>query len=232
MILQREQAANLSTHTPEPSRRFNFIFYDDDDAEESTIPLNEIISQLSLSITITPGLPTMEPKDSLIIGDEDLRTIPEKESNKFIESSVEDLVPIPKESKDTSDSDNECDLPFCDDSLIFPNPLFDVNEDFTTSNDESRPEEDAHEENFKIYSNYLFEFYDKYISRGDIDEIDAFLDIDVSTNIEDGYHDSEGDMIYLESLVINDTIPNLPPDVFLDHDPRSLMDQPDNDDLK
>nr|GFA86854.1 hypothetical protein [Tanacetum cinerariifolium] len=148
----------------------------------------------------------MEPKDSLIIGDEDLRTIPEKESNKFIESSVEDLVPIPKESKDTSDSDNECDLPFCDDSLIFPNPLFDVNEDFTTSNDGSRPEEDVHEENFKIYSNYLFEFYDKYISKGD--------------------------MIYRESLVINDTIPNLPPDVFLDHDPRSLMDEPDNDDLK
>ncbi|GJT54176.1 hypothetical protein Tco_0989230 [Tanacetum coccineum] len=41
---QQEQAANVSTHTPEPSRRFNFICYDDDDDEESTIPLNEIIS--------------------------------------------------------------------------------------------------------------------------------------------------------------------------------------------
>ncbi|GKC80147.1 hypothetical protein Tco_1130921, partial [Tanacetum coccineum] len=28
---QQEQAANLSTHTPEPSRRFNFIYDDDDD---------------------------------------------------------------------------------------------------------------------------------------------------------------------------------------------------------
>ncbi|GKA38560.1 hypothetical protein Tco_0731111 [Tanacetum coccineum] len=44
-----------------------------------------------------------------------------------------------------------------------------------------------------------------------IDEIDAFLDIDVSTDLEDGYHDSEGDIIYLESLLINNTIPNLSP---------------------
>ncbi|GJX50174.1 hypothetical protein Tco_0277019 [Tanacetum coccineum] len=35
-----------------------------------------------------------------------------------------------------------------------------------------------------------------------IDEIDAFLDIDVSTDLEDGYHDSERDIIYLESLLI------------------------------
>ncbi|GKF36928.1 hypothetical protein Tco_0113686, partial [Tanacetum coccineum] len=69
-LRQQEQAANLSTHTPEPSRRFNFIYDDDDDDdddEESTIPLNEIISQLPSSIAITPVLPTKEPKDSLNI---------------------------------------------------------------------------------------------------------------------------------------------------------------------
>ncbi|GJY82729.1 putative ribonuclease H-like domain-containing protein, partial [Tanacetum coccineum] len=91
---QREQAANMCTHTLEPSRCFN-SFYDDDDYEESTIPLNEIISQIPPSIAIIPVLPTMEPKDSLIIGDEELSTIPEKESDEFIRSSVEDLVPIP-----------------------------------------------------------------------------------------------------------------------------------------
>ncbi|GJR71187.1 hypothetical protein Tco_0083552 [Tanacetum coccineum] len=47
----------------------------------------------------------------------------------------------------------------------------------------------------------------------DIDEIDAFLDIDVSTDVEDGYHDSEGDIIYFESLLMNNTIPNLPSEV-------------------
>ncbi|GJS55232.1 hypothetical protein Tco_0628594 [Tanacetum coccineum] len=60
---------------------------------------------------------------------------------------------------------------------------------------------------------------------GDIDEIDA----DVYTDIEADYHDSEGDVIYLECLLTNDT---LSPEVFLDHDPRSLKDEPDNDDLK
>ncbi|GKF89551.1 hypothetical protein Tco_0263514, partial [Tanacetum coccineum] len=53
---------------------------------------------------------------------------------------------------------------------------------------------------------------------GDIDEIDAFLDMDISTDIEDSYHDSEGDIIYLDSLL------NLPPEVFLNHDPKSLSD--------
>ncbi|GKF26937.1 hypothetical protein Tco_0082831, partial [Tanacetum coccineum] len=46
------------------------------------------------------------------------------------------------------------------------------------------------------------------------------------------YYHSEGDIIYLESLLIKDTIPNLPPEVFLDRDPRSLKDEPDNDELK
>ncbi|GJZ29967.1 hypothetical protein Tco_0575014 [Tanacetum coccineum] len=49
-----------------------------------------------------------------------------------------------------------------------------------------------------------------------IDEIDAFLDIDVSTDLEDGYHDLEGDIIYIESLLINNTIRNLSPEDYPD----------------
>ncbi|GJU12501.1 hypothetical protein Tco_1134897 [Tanacetum coccineum] len=188
-----EQVANLSTY---PSRRFN-SFYDDDDYEESTIPLNEIISQLPQSIAITPVLPTMEPEDSLIMGNEELSTIPEKESDEF---SVEDLVPIPSESEDTSESDSDCDLPSCDDfspinvyeekSVTFSNPLFDSNDDFTSSDDESLSDEDVPEENVKIYSNPLFEFDDEYISSavnplfdevGDVDEIELLLHRDPST---------------------------------------------------
>nr|GEU87866.1 hypothetical protein [Tanacetum cinerariifolium] len=116
-IRQQEQVANLNTYTTEPSRRFNFIYDDDDNYKESTIPLNEIDSQIPSSIGITPVLPTMKPEDSLIMGDEDLSTIPEKESNKFTKSSIKDLVPILSESKDTSDS--ECDLPFCGNSMTF-----------------------------------------------------------------------------------------------------------------
>ncbi|GKA95105.1 hypothetical protein Tco_0817143 [Tanacetum coccineum] len=61
--------------------------------------------------------------------DENLSTIPEKEPDEFIKSSVEDLVPIPSESEDTSDSDKECDFPFCDNYVTFSNPLFDANDD-------------------------------------------------------------------------------------------------------
>ncbi|GKA51984.1 hypothetical protein Tco_0745180 [Tanacetum coccineum] len=272
-LRQREQVANLSTYTPKPTRCFNFIYDDDDDDEERIMLLNEIISKLTPPIAITPVLPTMKPEDSLIMGDENLSTIPERESNEFIKSSVEDLVPIPSEKEDTSDNDSECDLPFCNDPspldilgenfVTFSNPLFDANDDFTSSDDKSFPEEDVQEENLKIYSNPLFEFNDNYISSdvnpifnevledienkyfyvsnldepallvtplsdankdecfdpgGEIDEIDAFLDMDISTDIENDYHDLEGDIIYLEILLIDDTIPNLPPKDFPDYE--------------
>ncbi|GKF37187.1 hypothetical protein Tco_0113945, partial [Tanacetum coccineum] len=161
-------ATNLSTPTPEPSRHFNSFCYDDDDDyydAKSTIPFNEIVSQIPPSSAITPISPTMKPEDSLIMGNEELSTILEKESDEFIKSSVEDLVPIPSESKDTSESDSERDLPSCDDFypidipegkyVTFSNPLFDSNDDFTSSDDESLPDEDVPKDNVKIYSNPL-----------------------------------------------------------------------------
>ncbi|GKG08548.1 hypothetical protein Tco_0334380, partial [Tanacetum coccineum] len=91
-----------------------------------------------------------------------------------IKSSVEDLVPIPSEYEDTSESDSDCDLPSCDDfssidvpqgkPVTFSNPLFDSNDDFTSSDDESLSNEDVPKDNVKFYSNPLFEFHDEYIS--------------------------------------------------------------------
>nr|GEV26771.1 hypothetical protein [Tanacetum cinerariifolium] len=177
MSRQKKQAANLSTHTSEPSRRFNSICYDHDDDEERTIPLRDIISQLPLSIVITtspPVSPIEDPDDSLIIGNDDLNTISEKESDEVIKSSVKDLVPIPSESEDTSGSDSKYILPSYDDfspinvteekSVTFSNPLFSSNNDFTSSDDQSLYDEDVLEDNVKIYSNPLFEFDDGYIS--------------------------------------------------------------------
>ncbi|GKB33125.1 hypothetical protein Tco_0872526 [Tanacetum coccineum] len=133
---------------------------DDDDDEEITIPLNEITCQIPSSIAIIPILPTMELEDSLIMGDENLSTILEKESDEIIKSSVEDLIPIPSKSEDTSESDSDCDFPSCDDfssidvprgnSMTFSNPLFDSNDDFTSSDDESLSDEDVPEDNVKI----------------------------------------------------------------------------------
>ncbi|GJZ43228.1 hypothetical protein Tco_0590483 [Tanacetum coccineum] len=77
-------------------------------------------------IAITPVLPTIEPEDSLSMGDEHLSTILEKELDKVIKSSVENLVPIPSESKDLIDYESECDMPVCDDSSSKNDGLDDI----------------------------------------------------------------------------------------------------------
>ncbi|GKF39395.1 hypothetical protein Tco_0119456, partial [Tanacetum coccineum] len=119
------------------------------------------------SIAITHILPKIEPEDSLIIKDEHLRTIPEKESDEFIKSSVEDLVPIPSESEDLAEDLSE-----------------DLSEDL--NDDESLSDEDVLEENFKIYSNPLFD-----------EEI-------ISTKIDPHHFNAESDLI--ESLLNRDTL--------------------------
>nr|GFD11029.1 hypothetical protein [Tanacetum cinerariifolium] len=90
-LQQLEQVANLSTY---PSKRFSSFCYDDDDDEDYTV-------------VITPDFPIT---DSLIMENEYLDTIPETESDEFIKSSVENLIPIPSESKGIPD--NMCDVPF------------------------------------------------------------------------------------------------------------------------
>nr|GEY53746.1 reverse transcriptase domain-containing protein [Tanacetum cinerariifolium] len=130
MKLQQEQAANLSINITEPSRRLNSFCYDDDDDydyKESTIPLNEINSQIPPSnviITSPPVLPTEDPKDSLIMGNEELNTIPKMESNEFINdvNPLFDEVLENIKSKDSYDSN-------LDESNLLVTPLFDANED-------------------------------------------------------------------------------------------------------
>nr|GEY95497.1 hypothetical protein [Tanacetum cinerariifolium] len=127
---------------------------------ERTVRLNEIISQIPPSIVITSSPPVLlieDPEDSLIMGNEELSTIPEKESDEFIKSSVEDLILIPSESEDTSGSDSEYILPSCDDfssinipeekAVAFSNPLFNLNDDYISSDNESLSDEDVPEDN-------------------------------------------------------------------------------------
>nr|GEY55022.1 integrase, catalytic region, zinc finger, CCHC-type, peptidase aspartic, catalytic [Tanacetum cinerariifolium] len=75
----------------------------------------------------------VEPDNSLSMGDEHLDTIPATESDEFIKSSVENLIPI--SSKFEGIPDNMCDVLFHDNS-----PPLDVSkdqfEDFSDSNDE------------------------------------------------------------------------------------------------
>nr|GEX94067.1 ribonuclease H-like domain-containing protein [Tanacetum cinerariifolium] len=140
---------------------------------------------------IAPVLPTKEREYSLSMGDEHLSTIPKTKSDEVIKSSVKNLVPIPSESEVTSDNESECDVPVKDESspifTTFSNPLFDCNNDFTSSDDESLSNEDAPMENFKIYSNPLF----------DEEEI-------ISNKIDPHYFNAESNLI--ESFPNQDTL--------------------------
>nr|GEZ12681.1 hypothetical protein [Tanacetum cinerariifolium] len=72
------------------------------------------------------------------------------ESDEFIKSSVENLVPNPSESE----GERECDVPACEDFTTFSNILFDADYDFSSSDDQSFSDEDIPK---KIYSNPLFD---------------------------------------------------------------------------
>ncbi|GJR01376.1 hypothetical protein Tco_0524360 [Tanacetum coccineum] len=196
------------------------VCYDDDDDEESSIHLKDIIiAGLPPCVAIIPVLFTKEPVDSLIMEDEHLDTIPETKLDELIKSSVENLVQIPRESEYSSDG--EYDLPPYDDSsknhdLTFSNPLFDIDEDFTSS-DESFSEEDVPNDNFKIFSNPLFDLNEEITStkvdRID-DEIDSLLDefageltlpYSIPPGIDDVNLDPEVDILFLESLLYDNS---------------------------
>ncbi|GKD33351.1 reverse transcriptase domain-containing protein [Tanacetum coccineum] len=67
---------------------------------------------------------------------------------------------------------------------------------------------------------------------GDNDEIDAFLAIKVPTYIKEGYYDSDGDVLYRERLLIDDTTHNLFSEVLFDHEPQCFKDESEFDTLK
>ncbi|GJY90428.1 hypothetical protein Tco_0505624 [Tanacetum coccineum] len=79
----------------------------------------------------------------------------------------------------------ECDVPVCDNFMTFSIHLLDSYDDSTSSDDESFSDEDVPKENFKIYSNSLFD-----------EEI-------ISTKIDPHHFNAESDLI--ESLLNRDT---------------------------
>ncbi|GJY37230.1 hypothetical protein Tco_0422608, partial [Tanacetum coccineum] len=96
-IQKKEEEKRIAEEQAAKDRYWKIpICYDDDEDD---------------TIIITPVLPIEEPVNSLSMGDKHLDTIPETESDEFIKSSVEDLVPIPSESEGIPDK--MCDVPLC-----------------------------------------------------------------------------------------------------------------------
>nr|GEX59882.1 hypothetical protein [Tanacetum cinerariifolium] len=177
------------------------LCYDDDDDEESFIPLRDIIiSKLPSCIAITPVIST---EDSLIMRDGHLDTIPERESNKFIKSSVENLVRNPSES----DDELEHDVPACDDFTTFSNLFFDADDDFSSSDNESFSNENILKE---INSNPLFDEeiisikIDLHHLNAESDLIESLLNQDSSiissSKIDSLLDEFAGEIILLKSI--------------------------------
>ncbi|GKE68501.1 hypothetical protein Tco_1526573 [Tanacetum coccineum] len=85
--------------------------------------------------------------------------------------------------------------------MTFSNPLFDSNDDFTSSDDEPFFEEHVPKENYKIYSNHFFEFDEEIIS-SKIDPVYNEIDSIPQGNDNDHFN-AESDLI--ESLLNRDT---------------------------
>nr|GEV03691.1 hypothetical protein [Tanacetum cinerariifolium] len=151
------------------------------------------------AFAITPN----EPINSLSMGDEHLDTVPATESEEFIKCSVENLVPIPSESK----GEPECDLPACEVFTTFSNTLFDSDYDFYSSDDQSFYDEDFLKE---IYSNPLFdeEFIhmkiDQHHFNAESDLIESLLNHDSSiissSKIDSLFDEFVGELTLLKSI--------------------------------
>nr|GFA00967.1 hypothetical protein [Tanacetum cinerariifolium] len=115
---------------------------------------------------ITPVLSTEEPVNSLSMGDEHLDTTLATESDKFIKSYVENLVPNPSESE----GETGYDVPSC--FTTFSNILFDDEYEFDSVDDQLLHNEDFSE---KIFSNQSMLNHDSSIISSS-SKIDSLLD--------------------------------------------------------
>nr|GFC54556.1 hypothetical protein [Tanacetum cinerariifolium] len=175
---------------------------------------------------ITPN----EPIDSLSMGDEHLNTISAMESNEFIKSCVENLVPNPSESE----GEYECDVPAAFTTFSNIDSLFDEFAGELTllksipsgiHETDCYPEEETHFTERLLYDNssprpseeFVYDNSDAEIesfspSPIPVEDSDSFIeeinltftpDDPMSPGIEDNDYDSERDILILKELLDN-----------------------------
>ncbi|GJU63036.1 reverse transcriptase domain-containing protein [Tanacetum coccineum] len=109
------------------------------------------------------------------------------------------------------------------------NPLFEFDDNFKSST--INPLFDEMEENVEIKNSNVSDepvllntpLSDKvecFAPEDNNDEIDDFLAMEVSSNFEEGYFDSEGDVTFLDNLLSDDASHNLASEVISDHEPE------------
>nr|GFA49410.1 hypothetical protein [Tanacetum cinerariifolium] len=125
------------------------------------------------------------------------------ESDKFIKSSVENLVPNLSESE----GEFECDMPACEAFTTFLNVLFDADYDFYSVDDQSLSDEDFPKE---IYSDPLFDEeiipmkIDPHSFNAESDLIESMLNHDssiiISSKIDSLFDEFAGELTLLKSI--------------------------------
>nr|GFB35251.1 hypothetical protein [Tanacetum cinerariifolium] len=115
--------------------------------------------------------------------DEHLSTIAKTELNELIKSSVDNLVPNPSESEDLSNIGSECSVPVGDNFTTFSYSLFDADDNFSSSDDESFSDEDI---------DYLLEEFS-----GELAHIDL-----ISSRINKADFDPEEEIRLVKKLLI------------------------------
>nr|GEX36064.1 hypothetical protein [Tanacetum cinerariifolium] len=104
----------------------------------------------------------------------------------------------------TSDNKNECDVPVKDESspilTTFSNPIFDYNDDLTSSDDELLSKEDVSIENPKMYLNPLFDDEEINSNKIDLHYFNAESDLIESLSNRDTLFDSSPKFDYLEEF--------------------------------
>nr|GFD36732.1 hypothetical protein [Tanacetum cinerariifolium] len=134
-VQKKQEEKQLEEEQAVKAQSWKFLVcYDDDDDEGISNYLNDnSISELPPYSAVTPT----EPVDSLSMGDEHLDTILATESDEFIKSCVENLVPNPSESN----GENGCDV--LAGFTTFSSVLFDDDYDSDSSDDQSPSVEDV-----------------------------------------------------------------------------------------
>ncbi|GKC70896.1 hypothetical protein Tco_1116779, partial [Tanacetum coccineum] len=138
---------------------------------------------------------------------------PVKTSDNF-EKFADELAPLDSLPPGNDDSTLKKDLHeenFQDHS----NPLFKFDDNFKTST--INPLFNEMEEEVEIKNSNVFDepvllntpLSNKVAQEDNNDEINAFLAMEVSSNFEEGYFDSEGDIIFLDNLLSDDVSHNL-----------------------
>ncbi|GJV19404.1 reverse transcriptase domain-containing protein [Tanacetum coccineum] len=149
---------------------------------------------------------------------------PVKTSVNF-EKFVDELAPLDSLLPGNDDSTLKKDL-LKENFQVYSNPLFEFDDNFKSST--INPLFDEMEEDVKIKNSNVSDepvllntpLSDKVAQEDNNDEIDAFLAMEVSTNFEEGYFDSEGDVTFLDNLLSDDASHNLASEVISDHEPE------------